>query len=97
MKPSNLQGSAFGKHAQRDSIPPYETTGKTGLVPHDGAHSGARDRVDDSWLARLIEVWPSLSDVVRGEILAMAGLRPDDVDDLNDVAASVVHHEGTPT
>lgn len=75
---------------------PSNSAGNVGFDHSDGAHSGARNRVDDSSLARLIEGWPFLSDAVRREILAMVGLRPDDVDDLNDVAARVVHHEGTP-
>ena len=37
---------------------------------------------------RLIEVWRALSDDVKAEILSLAGLRPDDVDDFNDVTAT---------
>ena len=44
------------------------------------------DSLGDSRLAKLIEVWPALSDKVKAEILTLAGLRPDDVDDFNDVA-----------
>ncbi|MFM9961557.1 MAG: hypothetical protein ACKV2Q_10060 [Planctomycetaceae bacterium] len=45
--------------------------------------------VSDSRLARLIEVWPALADDVKGEMLTLAGLRPYDVDDFNDVRTDV--------
>ena len=35
---------------------------------------------------KLIEVWPALSEDVKGEILRLAG---DDVDDLNDVTTEM--------
>ena len=60
---------------------------------HDGAHSGARGDVTDAQLARLIEVWPALSDDVKAEILALVGLRPDDVDDLDAVTSEAVSVE----
>jgi hypothetical protein len=31
-----------------------------------------------------MKVWPALADDVKGEMLTLAGLRPYDVDDLND-------------
>jgi hypothetical protein len=68
---------------------PSNSSGNPANPSRDGAHSGARNRVDDTWLARLIDVWPGLSDDVRGEILRLAGLRADDVDDLNGVGAAV--------
>lgn len=77
------------KHAQRDSIPPHETTGKPASLVSDGAHSGARNQLDDTWLSQLVEVWPVLSDDLKREILALAGLRADDVDDLNDVTTAL--------
>ena len=51
------------------------------------AESDAVCVVSDPRLARLIEVWPALADDVKGEMLTLAGLRPDDVDDFNDVTA----------
>ena len=42
---------------------------------------------------RLIAVWPALSDDARVEILALAGLRPDDVDDFNDVTSETASVE----
>ena len=41
--------------------------------------------ITDSRLALLIEVWPALSADAKGQILTLAGLRPYDVDDFNDV------------
>lgn len=75
---------------------PLNSAEKAGFDYSDSAHSSARDRVDDSSLARLIEIWPTLDPGVKAKLLTMAELRPDEVDDLNDVAASLVHHEGTP-
>ena len=46
------------------------------------------DSLADVRLARLIEVWPALSDDVKAEILTRAGVRPDDVDDFNDVTGN---------
>ena len=45
--------------------------------------------VSDPRLARLIEVWPALAEDVKGEMLALAGIRPYDVDDFNDVETDV--------
>lgn len=41
--------------------------------------------VSDPRLARLIDVWPALAEDVKREMLTLAGLRPDDVDDFNTV------------
>lgn len=49
------------------------------------AESDAVCVVSDPRLARLIEVWPALAEDVKGEMLTLAGLRPYDVDDFNDV------------
>ena len=63
------------KHAQRDSIPPYETTGKAAFDGEGGAHSGARGDAhailadDDADLALIVEAWPMLSVDVRREML----------------------------
>ena len=61
--------------------PSQETPGNSTVVDESDSHS-------DSRLARLIEVWPALLDDVKAEILSLAGLRPDDVDDFNDVTAN---------
>ncbi len=53
------------------------------------AESDAVCVVTDPRLARLIEVWPALADDVKGEMLTLAGLRPDDVDDFNDVTTGM--------
>jgi hypothetical protein len=50
--------------------------------------------VADAELARLIEVWPALGDDVRGEILTLARLRPDDVDDFHDVTVAETAGKG---
>ena len=68
---------------------PSNSAGNVANQSRDSAHSGARNHVDDTGLARLIDVWPALSDDVRGEMLTLAGLRPDDVDDLNDAGVGV--------
>ena len=47
------------------------------------------DALADDWLVKLVEVWMALADDVKGEILSLAGLRPDDVDDFNDVTATL--------
>ena len=47
------------------------------------------DALADDWLLKLVEVWMALADDVKGEILSLAGLRPDDVDDFNDVTATL--------
>ena len=72
---------------------PSNSVGNHANQSHDGAHSGARNQVDDTSLARLIAVWPALSDDAKAEILALAGLRPYDVDDLGDVTSEVASVE----
>ena len=72
------------------------SAGNVANQSRDGAHSGARNRLDDTALSRLIEVWPNLSDDVKGEILTLARLRADDVDDFYEVAETVANHERTP-
>ena len=72
---------------------PSNSVGNHANQSHDGAHSGARGDVTDAQLARLIEVWPALSDDVKAEILALVGLRPYDVDDLGDVTSEVASVE----
>ena len=76
---------------RRFGVPPqgaelsHDPAGKS-LVDRQGdAESDAVCVVSDPWLARLIEVWPALADDVKGELLTLAGLRPYDVDDFNDV------------
>ncbi len=70
---------------------PPDSAGNVGCRNKSGAHSGARG---DSRLVKLIEVWSTLSDDVKGEMLALAGLRPYDVDDFNDVTAEADQAEG---
>lgn len=63
------------EHAQRDSIPPYETTGKATFDGEGGAHSGARVDAgviladDDAGLAVIVEAWPKLSADARRAML----------------------------
>ena len=45
--------------------------------------------ISDARLVKLIEVWPALADDVKGEMLALAGLRPDDVDDFKNLGTDV--------
>jgi hypothetical protein len=49
------------------------------------AESDAVSVISDTGLAKLVTLWPTLTDEVQAQILMLAGLRPDDVDDLNDV------------
>ena len=42
---------------------------------------------------KLIEAWLALSDDVKAEILTLAGLRPDDVDDFNDATSETASVE----
>ncbi|MFM9959683.1 MAG: hypothetical protein ACKV2Q_00455 [Planctomycetaceae bacterium] len=65
----------------------HESPGKSQVDRQGDAESDAVCVVSDPRLARLIEVWPALDDDVKGEILTLAGLRPYDVDDFNDVAS----------
>lgn len=62
-------------HAQRDSIPPHETTENVGGEGKSGAHSGARDDAatiiadDDAGLAMIVAAWPMLSADARRAVL----------------------------
>lgn len=66
-----------------------DSAGKSTIDDQGDAESDAVCVVSDSRLARLIEVWPALAEDVKGEMLTLAGLRPDDVDDFNDVRTDV--------
>ena len=59
-----------------------------GKSQNDWQGDSLSDSLADVRLARLIEVWPALSDDVKAEILTRAGVRPDDVDDFNDVTGN---------
>ena len=58
-----------------------ESAGKSHLA-------GQGDSLSDSLLVRLIEIWPTLPDDLKGEIARLAGLQGDDVDDVNDMTAT---------
>ena len=79
------------RHGAAEQIPPTgaelspESTGKSQV---DGQGDANSDALSDDWLVKLVEVWPALVDDVKAEILSLAGLRPDDVDDFNDVTAT---------
>jgi hypothetical protein len=62
-----------------------DSSGNSQGYDQGDAESDAVCVVSDPWLARLIEVWPALADDVKGEMLTLAGLKPHDVDDFNDV------------
>ncbi len=66
---------------------PHDSAGNRGVDEESGAHSGARG---DSRLVKLIEVWPALADDLKTEMLTLAGLRPYDVDDFNDVTTESI-------
>jgi hypothetical protein len=51
-----------------------------------GKNSGARREFSDPRLSDLMEVWGTLSEDVKAEILWLAGRQPDDVDDLYESA-----------
>ena len=82
-----------------EEVPPvgaelsHESAGKSQVAEQGDAESDAVCVVSDPRLARLIEVWPALADDVKGEMLTLAGLRPYDVDDVNDVTTAT-HGEG---
>ena len=63
----------------------HDLPGKSQVAGQGDSQSDSLGGVSDSRLARLIEVWPALADDVKGEMLTLAGLRPYDVDDFNDV------------
>ena len=67
----------------------HDSPGKSQVAGQGDSQSDSLGDVSDPWLARLIEVWPALADDVKGEMLTLAGLRPDDVDDFNDVRTDV--------
>ena len=67
-----------------------DSSGKSTVDEQGDAESDAVCVVSDPRLARLIEVWPALADDVKGELLTLAGLRPYDVDDFNDVGTDVI-------
>ncbi len=69
--------------------------GKTANALEGDAESDAVCVVSDSRLARLNEVWPTLSDDVKGEIARLAGLRPDDLNDIDDLTPAMAHDEVT--
>lgn len=45
------------------------------------------DAFSDARLVKLIEVWPALSDDVKGEIVRLAGLLPDGLNDVDDLSS----------
>lgn len=47
------------------------------------------DAFSDARLLKLIEVWPTLSDDVKGEIARLAGLLPDDLNDVDDLSSEM--------
>lgn len=65
------------------------TVGKQG-----DSRSDSLGVVSDPRLAWLIDVWPALAEDVKGEMLMLAGLRPDDVDDFNGVDVGDDHDRG---
>ena len=68
-------------------------TGNSRADAQGDAESDALCVISDSWLTRLIGVWPVLVEDVKAEILVLAGLRPDDVDDFNDVTSETASVE----
>lgn len=59
----------------------HDSPGKSTVAGQGDSQSDSLGVVSDPRLARLIEVWPALAEGVKGEMLTLAGLRPDDVDD----------------
>ena len=51
-----------------------------------GQGDAESDAFSDARLVKMVEVWSSLSEEVKGEILRLVG---DDVDDLNDVTSEM--------
>ena len=81
--------------------PDGDSMGKAGVRNESGAKSGARGDAnailadqDDPRLLRLIEAWPTLSDDVRDSLVRLAGLRPDDLNDIDDLTPAMVHRVG---
>lgn len=80
---------------------PPDSSGKVGDRNKSGAHSGARGDVnailadqDDPRLAWLIDAWPTMSDDARDAVARLAGLRPDDLNDVGDLTPVLTHVEG---
>lgn len=65
-----------------------DSAGKSQIDGHGDVKS---DAFSDVRLQKLIEVWPTLSDDVKGEIVRLVG---NDVDDLNDVAGDIAVRDG---
>ncbi len=84
------------RYLHKQSVPPtgaelpQESPGKSQVAGQGDSQSDSLGGVVDSRLALLIEVWPALGDDVKGEMLTLAGLRPYDVDDFNDVGTDVI-------
>ena len=94
-KPRSFRGFPWSVLRHSLSVPPrgaelsQESPGKSQVAGQGDSQSDSLGGVVDPWLARLIEVWPALADDVKGEMLTLAGLRPYDVDDFNDVRTDV--------
>ena len=65
-----------------------DSAGKSQIDGHGDVKS---DAFSDVRLQKLIEVWPTLSVDVKGEIVRLVG---NDVDDLNDVAGDIAVRDG---
>ena len=68
-----------------------DSAGKTQVDGHGDVKS---DAFSDARLLKLIEVWPTLSDDVKGEIVRMAGLLPDDLNDVDDLSSEMSLGDG---
>ncbi|MFM9960583.1 MAG: tyrosine-type recombinase/integrase [Planctomycetaceae bacterium] len=90
--------SAAGRSRHIQSVPPQGAEQSQDLpgnltVRNEGdSQSDSLVGVSDPRLALLIEVWPTLTDDVQADILKLAGLPPDD---FNDVTATPAEVAGT--
>ena len=82
--------------------PHLDTTGKHPNSPQDGAHSGARGDADailadqsDLRLLGINAAWPMLSEDARDAMTRLAGLRPDGLNDIDDLTPAIPHGERT--
>ena len=80
---------------------PSHSAGNVGVGGKSGAHSGARGDAnailadqDDPRLLGLIDAWPTLSEDARDAVARLVGLRPDDLNDVDDLTPAMAHGEG---
>ncbi len=72
-------GRPYGTRNESRGRTVEDSLGKLQFAGQGDSQSDSLGGVVDPRLARLIEVWPALADDVKGAMLTLAGLRPDNV------------------